>query len=107
MRLIFQTETAAAGDDGLPIGRWRAANLLSCCMPWTNPFWKPIKLNDGGVLSTLGEARELIAMLPALKQAEGHWRDADEMLVRAEAAPSAMDDALAAMVRALKAEGLI
>jgi hypothetical protein len=76
-------------------------------MPWTDQFWKPIKLNDGRVLSTLDDAREFIAMLPALKQAEGHWLDADEMLVRAEAAPSARDDALAAVVRVLKVEGLI
>jgi hypothetical protein len=76
-------------------------------MPWTDPFWKPIKLNDGRVLSTLADARELIASLPALKQAEGHWQDADEMLVRAEAAPSASDDTLAAMLRSLRIEGLI
>jgi hypothetical protein len=74
-------------------------------MPWTDPFWKPIKLNDGRMLRTLGDAFELFTALPALKQAEGHWRDADEMLVRAEAAPSASDDALAAVVRALKTEG--
>ena len=76
-------------------------------MPWTDPFWKPIKLNDGRMLRTLGDAFELFAKLPALKRAEGHWRDADEMLIRAAVAPSAIDDALAAMVRALKAEGLI
>jgi uncharacterized protein HemY len=76
-------------------------------MPRTDPFWKPIKLNDGRALTTLGDARELIATLPALKQAEGHWQDAEEMLVRAAATPSANDDALAAMVRALKTEGLI
>jgi hypothetical protein len=58
-------------------------------------------------IDTLGDARELIATLAALKQAEGHWQDADEMLIRAAVAPSAIDDALAAMVRALKAEGLI
>jgi len=76
-------------------------------MPWTDPFWKPIKLNDGRTLTTLGDARELIATLPALKQAEGHWQDADELLVRAAAGPSARDGALAAMVRSLKIEGLI
>jgi hypothetical protein len=76
-------------------------------MPWTDSFWKPIKLNDGRVLTTLDDAREFIATLPALTQAEGHWRNADEMLVRAEAAASASDDALTAMVRALKAEGLL
>jgi hypothetical protein len=76
-------------------------------MPWSDQFWKPIKLNDGRMLRTLGDAFELFRVLPALKQAEGHWRDADEMLIRAAVAPSAIDDALAAMVRALKAEGLI
>jgi hypothetical protein len=76
-------------------------------MPWTDRFWKPIKLNDGRTLTTLGDARDFIATLPALKHAEGHWQDADEMLVRAEAAPSASDDALAAVVRSLRIEGLI
>jgi hypothetical protein len=76
-------------------------------MAWSDPFWKPIKLNDGRVLRTLGDAFELFAALPAQKQAEGHWRDADEMLIRAAIAPSAIDGALAAMVRALKAERLI
>jgi hypothetical protein len=87
--------------------RWRRANLLRCRVAWTDSFWKPIKLNDGRVLNTLGDARELIATLLALKRAEAHWQHADEMLVRAEAAPSASDDALTAVVRALKAEGLI
>jgi hypothetical protein len=76
-------------------------------MAWTDPFWKPIKLKDGRILTTLGDARELIATLPALKQAEGHWQDAEDLLSRASIAPSAMDDALVAVVRALKAEGLI
>jgi hypothetical protein len=76
-------------------------------MPWTDPFWKPIKLKDGRTLTTLEEARELIATLPALKQAEGHWQDAEELLTRASTAPRAKDDALASMVRALRAEALI
>jgi hypothetical protein len=33
-------------------------------MPWTDSFWKPIKLNDGRALTTLGDARELISTLP-------------------------------------------
>ena len=45
--------------------------------------------------------------LPALKQAEDHWREANELLIRAAIAPSAIDGALVAMVRALKAERLI
>jgi hypothetical protein len=76
-------------------------------MPWTDSFWKPIKLNDGRTLTTLGDARELIASLPPMKQAEGHWQDAEELLTRASIAPSAKDEALAAVVRALRAEGLL
>ena len=76
-------------------------------MPWTDPFWKPIKLNDGRVLTTLDDARELIANLPVMKQAEGDWQNAEELLTRASIAPSAKDEALAAVVRALKVEGLI
>jgi hypothetical protein len=76
-------------------------------MAWSDPFWKPIKLNDGLVLRTLGDAFELFAALPALKQAEDHWREANELLIRAAIAPSAIDGALVAMVRALKAERLI
>jgi hypothetical protein len=76
-------------------------------MAWSDPFWKPIKLNDGRVLRTLGDAFELFAALAALKQAEDHWREANELLIRAAIAPSAIDGALAAMVRALKVERLI
>ena len=76
-------------------------------MAWSDPFWKPIKLNNGRVLRTLGDAFELFAALPAPKQTEDHWREADEMLIRAAIAPSAIDGALAAMVRALKVERLI
>ena len=76
-------------------------------MAWSDPFWKPIKLNDGRVLRTLGDAFELFAALAALKQAEDHWREANELFIRAAIAPSAIDGALAAMVRALKVERLI
>ena len=76
-------------------------------MPWNDPFWKPIKLNDGRTLTNLGHARELISTLPPAAQVAERWLDAEEMLVRTEAAASASDGALTAMVRALKAEGLI
>jgi hypothetical protein len=71
----------------------------------TDPFWKQIKLNDRRTITTLGDTRELISTLPLTAQVVERWVDADEMLVRAQAAPSARDDALAAVVRALKAEG--
>jgi len=76
-------------------------------MPWTDPFWKPIKLNDGRALTTLGDARDLIATLPKAAQDAERWLDASETLARAAAGPSARDEALAAVVRALRAEGLI
>ena len=81
---------------------------ISYADPWLGPnlFWKPIK-RDGRTLTTLDDARELISTLPPTAQVAERWLDADEMLVRAEASPSARDDALAAVVRALKAEGLI
>ena len=76
-------------------------------MAWTEPFWKPIKLRDGRTLTTLEHARELIAALPASKQAESHWQDSQALLTRASISPSAMDEALTVVLGALKSEGLI
>jgi hypothetical protein len=76
-------------------------------MPWTDPFWKPIKLNDRRVLTTLHDARELISTLPPAAQLAERWLDAEEMLSRAAIAPSARDDALSMVLIALKREGLI
>ena len=76
-------------------------------MAWIEPFWKPIKLRDGRTLITLEDARELIAALPASKQAESHWQNAQALLTRASISPSAMDEALTVVLGALNAEGLI
>src|ERR1700722_10040896 len=38
----------------------RCPNRLTWRMPWTDSFWKPIKLNDGRVPNTLGDARDFI-----------------------------------------------
>jgi hypothetical protein len=73
-------------------------------MPWTAEFWRPILLKDGRTIATLAEARDLIAALPPLRRGAEHWQDAAEMLSRAAAAPSAMEDALVQMLRALRAE---
>jgi hypothetical protein len=76
-------------------------------MAWTDTFWKPIRLKKGRDIATLEDARELIAAFqPAIRGAEP-WRDVEELLARAAIAPSAIDEALIAMVRALKAEGLL
>jgi hypothetical protein len=76
-------------------------------MAWSDQFWKPIKLKDGREIATLGDARELISTLPAMSQAEAHWQDVEEVLMCAATAPSYRDDALAAVLGALKAERLI
>ena len=82
-------------------------NCLHRLMAWTEPFWKPIKLRDGRALNTLADARELIAALPASKQAESRWQNSQALLTRASTSSSAMDEALTVVLGALKAEGLI
>jgi hypothetical protein len=76
-------------------------------MPWTDEFWRPIRRKAGPTLTTLGEAREFILTLPAIRQAAAHWQEAEELLGRAAIAPSAQDAALTAVVRALMIEGLL
>jgi hypothetical protein len=76
-------------------------------MPWTDPFWKPIKLKDGRTIATLGEGRVFILALPAALQGTPLWLEATELLARASEFPSARDEALAAMLKALKAEGFL
>jgi hypothetical protein len=55
----------------------------------------------------LHDARALIDLLPSPRQANAHWRDAEALLSRAAASKSAEDDALLAMLSALKVEGMI
>jgi hypothetical protein len=76
-------------------------------MPWTDQFWRPIKLKDGRSVATLAEARVLILSLPASQQEMPHWVEASDLLARASEFPNAQDLALAAMLQALRAEGLI
>jgi hypothetical protein len=44
-------------------------------MPWSDAFWKPIKLKDGRTVATLAEAKVLILSLPGSQQ-EPHWVEA-------------------------------
>jgi hypothetical protein len=76
-------------------------------MAWSDAFWKPIKLKDGRALATLSDARNLLSALSPVDQSAEHWQNAEETLARAAFAPSARDEALSAMVRALKANGLL
>jgi hypothetical protein len=76
-------------------------------MAWSDEFWKPIRLKDGRNIATLGDARELISTLPPTVQGAEHWQDVEELLARAAIAPSAIDQALTFMLRALKAQWLL
>jgi hypothetical protein len=76
-------------------------------MGWEKKFWKPIKLKDRRTIATLADARALILALPPLHQRNPHWQYAGELLMRASTSKSAVDDALAQLLRALKAERLV
>jgi len=76
-------------------------------MGWQAKFWKPVKLKDGRTLATLADARTLVLALPDLHQRNAHWQYAGELLLRASTSKSAVDDAQAQLLRALKAEELI
>ena len=76
-------------------------------MPWSDAFWRPIKLKDGRSVATLGQARVLILSLPASQQELPHWVQMSELLARASEFPSARELALAAMLEALTADGLL
>ena len=73
-------------------------------MSWAAAFWKPIRLHDGRALVTLEDARELISTLPLSHRGADHWRLATELLSHAATSNSAMDDALSAMLSAVKVE---
>jgi hypothetical protein len=76
-------------------------------MAWETKFWKPVKLKNGRTIETLGDARDLIRSLPQFRRRNSEWQFALELLARASEATSLADDALAQLLRALKAEGLI
>jgi len=76
-------------------------------MGWQTKFWKPIKLKDGRTIATLADARMLIMELPPHHQNKPDWENAGELLPRASRSISLTDVALAQVLRALKAEGLV
>jgi hypothetical protein len=76
-------------------------------MGWETKFWKPVKLRSGRTIESLGQARDLIRSLPQFLRRNPEWQFASELLARASEASSLADDALAQVLRALKAEGLV
>jgi hypothetical protein len=86
------------------MGRFKGVGAL---MALDAKFWRPIVLRDGRRIATLAEAQVLIQSFPALHQDTPLWRETSDLLVRAAASHSAVDEALMQMVRALKAESLI
>jgi hypothetical protein len=76
-------------------------------MSWETKFWRPIKLKDGRTIATLADARMLIMELPPDHQSKRDWEHASELLSRASRSISAIDDALARVLRGLRVEGLV
>lgn len=52
-------------------------------MSWSRRFDAPIALPDGGELTTLRQAGEYVAALPAAEQNKLHWRTATSHLLSA------------------------
>jgi hypothetical protein len=78
---IFQTETSAAGDDGLPLDRWRATNL--------------------------DDARVVVRSLPARSQSSDVWLHAGELMLEAVTVRGPIRETAAQLRRALRADGLL
>jgi hypothetical protein len=76
-------------------------------MPWSDEFWRPIKLKDGRSVATLGQARVSILWLPASQQELQHWVEASELLARASEFPNARDWRWRRWLEALTADGLL
>lgn len=76
-------------------------------MNWDMKFWRPVKLKNGRTIETLADARDLMRALPEFRRRNPEWQFAAGLLARASEATSLLDDALAQLLRALKAEELI
>jgi hypothetical protein len=68
---------------------------------WSQAFDDPIPLPGRAPLTTLREAGEYIAALPASEQGQAHWHTAVEMLLMAAEDRSALMFAHIGMLRAL------
>jgi hypothetical protein len=75
---------------------------------WTRKF-KAITLVDGRTIANLAEARDFMTSLPPVRQGDGHWKYASELLARAAERNEKYStmDARAQMSRALRTEGLV
>lgn len=89
--------------------RARAARPSGDSMTWDRKLPKPLYLNDGRTVATLGQARDVMLALPQLRQANSHWQDAAELLLQAAYRGRLVPilDAEAQLSQALAAEGMI
>jgi hypothetical protein len=55
-------------------------------MSWSTRLRHPIKLSDGRILHTLGDARDMVLALPAKDQRLGKWQELADLLMRTERA---------------------
>ncbi len=68
---------------------------------WSQPFDDPIPLPDRATLTTLRQAGEYIAALPAGEQRQAHWQMAVQMLLMAAEGRGPLMFAHIGMLRAL------
>jgi hypothetical protein len=78
-------------------------------MTWSRRLPKPLRLNDGRTIATLAEARDVMLTLAHEAEANPHWREAAELLMKAayRGRQDPIHDAGMQLSRALRADGLI
>ena len=70
---------------------------------------RPLRLKDGRIITTLAGARDFMGGFRESLQNTEHWRDAEELLLKASASGHrvAIERATLQTERALKAEGFL
>jgi hypothetical protein len=78
-------------------------------MKWTAKFSRPITLKDGRSISSLIQARDLVALIPAAHLRNAHWEYAADLIYDAarHGDTNTIGQAYEQFLRALKAEGLL
>jgi hypothetical protein len=76
-------------------------------MPWSRKLSAPLVLKDGRVISTLGQAREMMLSVPPDVRREPVWRYITEFLDDAAADKASVAHVEELLLRGLKAARMI
>jgi hypothetical protein len=76
-------------------------------MPWSRKLIEPIILNDGRIIATLAQAREMMISIPPPQRQLAVWRFAAQRLNEASTDLSLLVEAEELLRRALKVDGLL